>query len=334
MHSEPSGRRAVTYDQHNQDRVLAPEVVRSRPSCLTPREIDVATWPGPDGDQPLVSAGTGASHSNLRRVSRLKWGVPLADAPGMRSPVRIPIVVYAAGAALGAIGTPVLAMAAWRTFVWRTPGSPDTVASLEELAALAALLGLLVAGQLVVLVQHRREVIDAIAVGDAGKLEAAARRALGSVRLAAVVGALALVVYLSFITVSQGLVAPPDFDWVAFGLALTLAAGPVLAALVAPAWFIRLADAAPTNLATAIRLVSVGTLVAVAALGAALLGATAGFAGAQAACQPGGSTALCGAANGSIGDVVGLIGPAVVLPCLAVADRALRALWTITTSAT
>lgn len=70
------------------------------------------------------------------------------------------------------------------------------MASLEELAAVAAALGLLVAGQAVLLVKRRREVIDAVAAGNARDLEAAVRRSLAGARLAAGAGALAPVAYV------------------------------------------------------------------------------------------------------------------------------------------
>ena len=245
----------------------------------------------------------------------------------MRSTRRIPIAAYGAAAAVGAIGAPVLAMAAWRTFVWQTPGTADAVASLWAPTAVAAGLALLVAVQLVLLLQRRREVADAVAGADAAGLEAAARRALRGVRAAAAAGALTLVAWLAVSAAAAAGAARPGFDWPAFGLALALLAGPALVTLAAPAWFLHLAGSAPGDLVRASRLVGAGTVVAVVALGAVLLGATAGFAGAQAACQPGGTAALCAATNASIGQVVGLIGPAVVLPSLGVADRALRALW-------
>jgi len=247
----------------------------------------------------------------------------------MRTAGRIPILVYGAAAALVAAGAPVLAAAAWRTLVWRTPGDAAAVASLEELAAVAAALGLLVAGQLVVLVQRRRQVIDAAAAADAAGLEAAARRTLGGVRVAGAVGAVALLAAVAVPWAFPGRAAAAGFDWPGFGLALGLLAGPPLAAVAAPAGLVRLGGTAPADLARAMRRVNAATLVAVVALGLVLLAVTAGFAGAQSACQPGGGAALCGATNASLGAVAGLIGPAVVLPSLAVADRALRALWAI-----
>jgi hypothetical protein len=244
----------------------------------------------------------------------------------MNSSRRIPIVVAGVAAALAAIGVPVLANVAWRTFAWQGPGDPDAVASLWVLTAVAGLLALLVAGQLVLLVQRGREVADAVAGGDAEALEAAARRTLAGVRVAAGVGTLVLSAYLAVSAASAARAAGPGFDWPGFALALALLAGPALAALAAPVWFVRLAATTPAGLVAAVRTVNTATLVAVVALGAVLLGPTAGFAGAQAACQPAGSAALCSATNAALGEVVGLIGPVVALPYLTLADRALRAL--------
>lgn len=250
----------------------------------------------------------------------------------MRTSARIPIALYAGAAALAALGTPPLAAAAWRAFVWRTPG-PAPVASLEELAAVVAVLGLLAGGQLVLLVQRRREVIDAAAAADAARLAAAVRGSLAGVRLAAGVGVLALLAALAIATATQRLVAPAGFDWPAFGLALALLAGPSLAALAAPAWFARPRGTAPADLARTSRLLDAGTLAAAVALGAVLLCVTLGFAAAQSACRPGGSAALCGAGNASLGALAGLVGPVAALPALAVAGRAVRALWAVAHSA-
>jgi hypothetical protein len=244
----------------------------------------------------------------------------------MRTSNRIPLAVYAGCAALAAVAGPFLAMAAWTHLVWQTPGTPDAVASMGRLTAVAAALCLLVAGQLVLLVRRRREVADAIAAADAVRLEAAARRTLQVARLAAAAGALTLLAYLG---VSVAVAARPGVDRPSFALALALLTSPALVALAAPAGFVRLAGPTRVEVARALRSVHAGTLVACVALGAVLLGASVGFGGAQAACQPGGGAALCGATNAAMGQVVGLVGPAVVLPCLATAERALRALWAL-----
>jgi len=235
---------------------------------------------------------------------------------------RIPVVAYGAAAVVASIVLPVLAMAAWRSFVWQTPGAPDAVASLWRLTAVAGALGLLVLGQLVLLVERRRELADA--AGDAARLEAATRRTLLGTRVAAAIGALAVLTWLG---VSAAVARRSGVAGPSFAVALALLAGPAVVALGAPAWFVRLSGAAPAELVRASRMVRAGTLVAAIALAAVLIGASAGFAGAQSACQPGGTAALCAATNASMGQVVGLIGPAVVLPSLAMADRAIRALW-------
>src|SRR5256885_16328628 len=111
----------------------------------------------------------------------------------MRGSKRTPLVAWAPAAALAAVGLPVLAAAAWRSFVWSTPGAPDAVRSLDGLTAVVAGLGLLVAGQLVALVQRRREGADALAARDSGALEAATERAPVGVGLGAVARAAGLV---------------------------------------------------------------------------------------------------------------------------------------------
>lgn len=240
---------------------------------------------------------------------------------------RIPLIASCAGAALVGAGLPVLAAAAWRTFVWQTPGTPDAAASLDGLTAAAAVLGLLVAVQLVLLSALGREVAGAGA--DTGRLESAVRRILAGARTASALGAMALVVVLAAGAAAAVRAAGPGFDWPAFALALVLLAGPALATLAAPAAFVRLPGADPAGVALASQRVRVGTVVTLVALGAVLLGASAAFAGAQAACQPSGSAALCDATNTAIGEVAGLIGPAVALPYLALAGRALHARWAL-----
>src|SRR5256885_17230282 len=97
----------------------------------------------------------------------------------MRGSKRTPLVAWAPAAALAAVGLPVLAAAAWRSFVWSTPGAPDAVRSLDALTAVVAGLGLLVAGPLVALVQRRRGVAGALAAGGPGAPGGAAGRAAG-----------------------------------------------------------------------------------------------------------------------------------------------------------
>jgi hypothetical protein len=251
--------------------------------------------------------------------------------PAMPTAKRVPLVAYAAASALAAVGLPSLLAVAWRFLVWQGPTTPGAVASLAGLAAVAAVLGLLVAGQGVLIVHVRREVHDAGAAGNADRLEAAVRRALAGARLAAGAGAAVLLVDLAVAAAAAVRAAGPGIDWPGFGLALTLLTAPALVCVAAPAALVGLRDPGPEGLARAVRRLGAVTLVAVVALGAVLLGASTGFAVAQTACRPGGSAGVCGAANASIGQVVALIGPPLTLLALAVADRGLRALWTLRT---
>src|SRR5215475_8343497 len=162
--------------------------------------------------------------------------------PPMRTPRRIPLTAYAGAGVLAAVGLPALAAVAWRTLVWQTPAPPDTLMLLGEPAAVAAALGLLIAGQVVLLVRVRREIHDAGAAGDASGLQAAATRALGSARLASAAGAATLLAYLAVVVGQAVRVAGAGFDWPAFGLALAALNGPALIAVLAPAALVGLRD--------------------------------------------------------------------------------------------